>query len=346
MVLPGHKSVGALTKLPRRLLRLGRWIARGTVAVVLTAAIAGAIFQELTSRAERRRFHPPGVLVPAFGRLVHLYCIGKGAPTVVLESGLGDDWLIWYAVQPEVSRTTRVCSYDRPGLGWSAPATETPDSRHVAVALEEVLRLAGERPPFVLVGHSLGGLHVRMYATLFPGEVTGMVLVDAAHPYQSTRLPPPVVAMQDRTATLIGIMEWMAPFGLPRLVGVCGGEGPPAIRAMAEAVECHRQSLKAVRADALSFEHSQEEVRASGSLGDLPLVVLSHDPQKPFLQSGSPELVRETDSTWSVLQTELVHLSSRGEQLIATGSGHYIQVDRPDLVISAIRRVVGQTTSP
>ena len=113
---------------------------------------------------------------------MHLYCIGQGSPTVVFESGTGEYWLSWYKTPPEVAKFTRVCSFDRAGLGWSDPSPHPRTSRVMAQEFHTLLHNAGVPAPFVLAGHSLGGANTRVYASLYPADVVGIVFVDAVHP--------------------------------------------------------------------------------------------------------------------------------------------------------------------
>src|SRR6185503_7396802 len=123
---------------------------------------------------------PPGRLVDVGGRKLHVNCAGSGSPTVVLEAGASSFALDWSLVQPEIARTQRVCSYDRAGSGWSDPRPDVETPARIAADLHAALAAAGERPPYVLVGHSAGGLYVRLYQLEHPNEVVGLVLVDPA----------------------------------------------------------------------------------------------------------------------------------------------------------------------
>ena len=155
-------------------------------------AAAGFLYENI-SEARDRRFNPmPGELVNVNGRKMHIDCTGEGNPTVILEAGLGDTYLSWRKVQPEIAKFARVCSYDRAGLGYSDSSSQPRTSRVIAQELHALLQAAQVPPPYVLVGHSMGGYDVRLYASLYRDEIAGMVLVDASHPDQETRFPPRV----------------------------------------------------------------------------------------------------------------------------------------------------------
>ena len=177
---------------PRR--RLRSWIRRGLLGLVIglvALAVIGVIYQAFATEIYRRIYPPPGELVDVGGHSLHLNCVGEGSPTVILESGLGAMSVDWANIQPEVADTTRVCAYDRAGSGWSEPGPGPGDPQQIAGELHTLLGNAGIDGPYVLVGHSFGGLYVLMYADQYadqyPNEVEGMVLVDSSHPEQSTR---------------------------------------------------------------------------------------------------------------------------------------------------------------
>src|SRR5215207_7597931 len=161
----------------------GSWIRRGLVWMItglLALAVIGAIYQAIATQIDQRTYPPPGEMVDVGTHSLHINCIGQGSPTVILESGLGTMSADWANVQPEVANTTRVCAYDRAGTGWSEPGPEPRDSQQIARELHTLLGNAGIDDPYVLVGQSFGGLYVRMYASRYPKEVEGMVLVDAS----------------------------------------------------------------------------------------------------------------------------------------------------------------------
>jgi pimeloyl-ACP methyl ester carboxylesterase len=324
-----------------------RWLGYalgGFIVLILLLASIGATYQSIESSRDRRMNPPPGQLVDIDGHKMHLDCTGQGVPTVLLESGLSDNWLVWYKVQPAVSKLTRVCSYDRAGLGFSDPRPEQqPDSRNIAHNLHTLLANAGVNPPYVLVGHSIGGIHIRVYQNLYPADIVGMVLVDSGHPDQEERLPPEMKQLQSRLYSEDRIWGLAVPLGLPRVMGACDG-GPAEIRAMQRTVECRWQTVKAREAEVNATGASEDEGRHTGSLDSIPLVVLSRDPEKGGAPGLIPaELSRRFEDQWVRMQEDLSRLSTNSSHMVATGSTHYVQMDRPDLVIAAIRKVLDAT---
>ena len=242
------------------------------------------------------------------GRRLHINCSGmnsEGSPTVLLEAGAGNDSSVWNRVQPEVAKFTRVCAYDRAGLGSSDPV---PAPRTIVALTEDLhtLLLNGQvTGPYILVGHSLGGILVRLYASYYPTEVVGMVLVDSAHEDESDR----GVALLPRE-TLKEMLKQARPGDL--------------VPQSAERIDsCSIRTLMS----ALNW-HS-----------DIPLVVLTQGrPYGPDMVA-VPSIAPQAYQLHLALQRDLMRRSSRGSQIMAEKSGHVIHQDQPQLVIDAIHQV-------
>jgi pimeloyl-ACP methyl ester carboxylesterase len=293
----------------------------------------GGLYQALASLRDRRAFPAPGRLVEIDGCRMHLQISGAGQPTVVLESGLGGMSSAWGWIQPETAEFCSVVSYDRAGLGWSDPDQEPKSATLAARRLHALLERAGVRPPFLLVGHSMGGLLIRVYAGLFPAEVAGMVLLDAVHPDQHLRSADIDIHMRSGFR-LLGALPLLARLGYVRLTGLfdAWGEGLPA-RQVAEsgAFLSSYRHLCTIRDESLAWETICAEVRRSGGLGDLPLAVVTAG--KDVLP-GQPEL-----------QGELAALSSDSFHLVVPGADHVTLVTRREYaltVVDAIRQVVAK----
>jgi pimeloyl-ACP methyl ester carboxylesterase len=301
--------------------------------LVLAFLAVGTAHQWLAHTWDLRHNPPPGRLVDVGGYRMHINCIGHGSPTVILDSGLSDSSLSWYKVQPEVSHFATVCSYDRAGLGWSDSSPKARNSRVFVEELHSLLINAKVSPPYVLVGHSMGGLDVRVYAGRYRSEVAGVVLVDSTHPDLADRLPAlkTALAIWERQ---LKHQEYLMPLGIPRLLGWCGS-GPPEIRAEMRTVECSLSRLRETLAECESiWNQSAVDARKVTTLGDIPLVVLSEDPAK-----NAPEFL----SVFEASQEELALLSSNSTRTVAYRSGHQIQKERPDVVVAAVQRVVNES---
>jgi len=315
-----------------------KWIRQSLVtlfAVVLAAACTGLIYEQLGRRAAIRDFPPPGRLVEFDGKLSHIHCIGQGSPTVVLEAGLDiGGSQTWTPVQSRIAETTRVCSYDRAGILWSEPRAEPRDANRIADELQGLLRAAGESPPYVLVGHSLGGLLVRVYAHRFPGEVAGVVLVDASHPMQVERYPQPVRQMLARVDSMrpSRLAARLAfTFGVARLRA-------PAPKAPAQAF-LWRSIPYGYYGELAARDAMSAQAEAAGSLEDRPLVVLTAGKASP-MPGVSDSVLAEFYDTWVALQAELATLSKNSIHRVVEGSSHYIHEDSPHAVVETIGEVV------
>ncbi|MBV9385714.1 MAG: alpha/beta hydrolase [Chroococcidiopsidaceae cyanobacterium CP_BM_ER_R8_30] len=330
----------------------------GLVVLVLALALLGALYQAIATTIEQRRYPPPGKLVDLGGYQLHLNCMGKGQPTVVMDSGAGNSSLDWLLVQPEVAQFTRVCSYDRAGYGWSDPSLKPRTSQQSVDELHTLLVKSEIEPPYVLVGHSLGGMNVRLYASQYPDEVVGMVLVDAGHEELRAKLSqlmtPDARQGKVRKLMLYKLGQMVAPFGLLRLLGELGlvpqfqevkkmlmnciPEGKLIFNIL-KASWYRTHFLTALHSELTHLEESSAQVGAARSLLDMPLVVLTRGVQEPN-PGRSNQQMKQFEQVWNELQADLVSLSSNSTQLIAQQSGHYIHLEQPQLVVKGIRQVV------
>jgi pimeloyl-ACP methyl ester carboxylesterase len=270
------------------------------------------------------------------GRAVYVQVEGAGqpGPAVVLEAGLAGFSAVWAWVVSEVARFAPVVAYDRAGLGGSEPSSGPRDADSIACELDMILQAAGPPGPYVLAGFSMGGLHARRYAHRCPQSVCGMVLADPCHPDQSRRLPGG--RAEDRlTRWLMSTALGLARTGLlrPSLVprSLCAGLPPKAEQALRTAYTTCAH-LETTRREFAVWEESCRQVRESGSLGDLPLVVLSAGrPADPSLR------------VWHTLHREIAALSTRGRHQVVEGADHVSLLHRREYalqVTEAIRQVV------
>lgn len=272
---------------------------------------------------------------------MHLYCTGEGSPTIVLSSGLGDDFTSWARVQPALSRQTRVCSYDRAGFGWSESRPGVQDANAIASQLHQLIGAASIQKPFVLVGHSISGIYLRSYAAHYPGDLAGLVFVDGATPLQDDRVPKELVKIQDDQRREMPWQKLLMTLGWYRLQGECTSIPPgfEAYSAWIKADSCIPSQMDAIENELDAERASGEETIHAGPFGDLPILILSRDPT--VLPSNWPASVAKANSVvWNQMQEEAKALSTQSRRIIAKGSDHYIQNDRPDLVIREITAFV------
>jgi pimeloyl-ACP methyl ester carboxylesterase len=288
---------------------------------------------------------PPGHLVDVGGHRLHIFAAGEGSPAVVLESGrLG--WSVdWRHVQPGIAEFTRVCAYDRAGLGWSEPG---PEPRHALQMTEELRRLLERsdlHPPYVMVGDAFGAHIVRLFQHFFPEEVVGMVLVAARHPEQDGRMPKAWSRREKRAGRRYRFLSRLARWRiLPWMTGLLGErvvpkhtqDLPSHFRAKYLAPTYFSTNL----AELEGLTESDRQVRATGSLGDIPLIVIRRGFPGTFSRL-APDQAEQAEKTWGELQEELSHLSSNSQMRVAEeASQDDILLEEPNLVVEAIREVV------
>ena len=300
----------------------------------------------------------PGRLIDVGGFRLHLHCSGSGRPAVVMDSALAGSSISWSLIQPDVSRLTCACSYDRAGFGWSDAGPMPRTAGRVADELRVLLDHGGVAPPFVLVGHSFGGLVMRIFAARYRSDVSGLVLVDPAHPEDWVTPAPKEQIKIDRGIKLCRSGATAARFGAARLVsglvtfglfGVARGlatvvsrgglsredEGvlapywklPPETRRPLRQFWTQEKFFAALGSQIASISSSAAETLAAsaGGYGDLPLVTISStDPGDYRLRQ----------------QEALARLSDRGRHVVASKSGHWIPLDQPQVVIDAIREML------
>ena len=312
----------------RRGRKLMIWLG-GILVVLLILLLAGAIYEPLAEAADAKAYPPPGQMVDVGGYRLHLNCTGSGSPTVVIEAGWGDSSASWGWVQPEVAKTTRICTYDRAGMGWSEASPQPRTAREFAIELHTLLAKANEAGPYVLVGHSLGGYTVRVYAHDYPAEVAGLVLVDAqALPKSDAAAPKPTPKPGGNGTTLVSLV---ARIGVMRLLaGPLGSvENLPAGDKQAyTAYAVTPRSVQTLLDEGIGMSEGGAQARAVTTLGALPLIVLSRG--------------KDQDATWAASQAGFLKLSTDSQQLFADHSGHAIMIEQPEAAVAAIVKMVEQ----
>jgi pimeloyl-ACP methyl ester carboxylesterase len=318
-----------------------KWIRR-IMAWLLIMILAFTAFTYavgvLAKRQLARQNLPPGQWTDINYYSLHIYCTGEGSPTVILESGLSDFYVTWAKVQPEIARITRVCSYDRAALGWSQPSPNPRTSHMMAEELHTLLRNTGIQGPYILVGHSFGGIILRNFARQYPNTVAGMVLVDSAHEEQNSRIPflkdsADQLIAQFRTFSLLSSSGLIAL--LPETIPNRGF--PENAYKQYQAVVATTDYFNGAIAETMAFYSSTAQFEPA-SLGGLPLVVLSHGIPEATGDNSTQQTQYERE--WAKMQNELAGLSSNSKQIIAQQSGHYIQLDQPELVIDSILEMI------
>jgi pimeloyl-ACP methyl ester carboxylesterase len=353
-----NMAVGKKSKRAGCLRWLGR-VALGLLILLVVLAASGAIFQAVATARDEKAYKPVDQMVDVDGIQLRLDCRGSGSPTVVLEAG-GQSWSThWRLVQDEVAKFTRVCSYDRAGSGWSEPVQEELSPQPAAEMLHVLLEKGGEKPPYLMVGHSFGGVIIRAFTAQYPDEVVGMVFVDSSHDDQTQRIPPEIAdspeaaQARNRAFTTLRIYKVVERLGLfrafklydPTIASLQFAEKDKALLL----AEMYRTGYFVAIGRELDMMNAYEsQPRELKSLGDLPLIALTRkvtaqdmiEQIPPSLQT--MELAQQLAAIANGMQEELVALSTRGELIIVEDTGHNIQFDKPQAVIDVIREVFEQ----
>lgn len=314
------------------------------VAAATTAGLglASAAYQTWGSARDRRRYLPPGRLIDVGGRRIHLWIEGEGGPAVVLIPALGETTFDFAPLLPELALETTAVVFDRAGLGYSDPVRHPMALLHAADDLRTALHRAGVAPPYILAGHSIGGFIVHLFAASYPGEVAGIVLIDASHPGQD-RIP----GYHWRTVKH-GVLRRLQWYGARRLAVELGLEDmrsawwPPehADAAVAQLLADRRRRASWWEL-ALRAQLGAAVRRRTGPLGDIPLTVLTCSEVGP--DATTPEEVahqRRHFKDWLPLQRDMAALSTDSKHVIAEKASHYLHYDQPELVVEALLDLV------
>jgi pimeloyl-ACP methyl ester carboxylesterase len=312
-------------------------LAKAAAAGAAAAGAASFTYQRIAEARDGRRFPAPGRLVDIGGRRLHLVGMGEGAPAVIIIPALADNVLLWLPIVEACAGETLTCVYDRAEVGWSDPpprGRRTPDL--MAADLHALLSAAGIPPPYVLAGHSIGGIVARRFYARYPGIVAGIVLVESSHEDQGRRVGAVdwrygramlLTIAARRQAWILGVRRLTASLGLmPRFDAMIAREAPPEYAGADRAVLLSARQRRASVRELLMVARMREQ---PPRLGSIPLTVLTR------VRRPAPE-----SAAWAQLQDELAALSSDSVHTHAERGGHYLQFDEPDLVVNAILDLV------
>ena len=318
--------------------RGGRWLLYPVIGLLALASIGGG-YQTLGKAADAKAYPMPGQLIDVGGHRLHLSCTGSGTPTVVLEPGAGEmsSNLGWIA--PAVARNTRVCVYDRAGRGWSEPADSAQDGAQIATDLHRLLQRGQVPGPYVLAGHSFGGLYVLTFAARYPDEVAGMVLVDSTAPASAAN-PPTASAghggSDNGMRRVSALVSTAARLGLGRLYAQSAfGSLPPRSRDEVRASDATPSTLRSTIDEYVQANASTEQAAALRDFADKPLIVLT---------AGSGH-----DAAWSTAQNRLARLSTNSVHRVIAGATHEDLIANEEdaaATTQAILDVVASVRSP
>lgn len=308
-------------------------IACSALGLLGVLAATGAAYEQVAAAGDATAYPAPGRLVDVGGYRLHLDCRGEGSPTIVMDAGLGKSSLDWTLIQPQLAHTTKVCTYDRAGMGWSDPGPAPRTPSHIASELHVLLHNAGVAGPYLLVGHSLAGKNMRMFANDYPAEIAGMVLIDArSEAVEANADQPTFAAGLEAQATQYAVARKL---GIARLFGgslVGLPQISPALATQMALFETGPSAIAATTQEGLN-RTADDLTLARSDLGSMPLTVIA---------AGS----NMTDPAWSAAQSSMAKLSTKGRLVVAEGSGHAVHLEKPEIVIDAISGLVDEIRAP
>ena len=320
----------------------------GILALIVLAVITGMTYEKLGRRNAMQEFPPPGKLVDIGGRRIQLDCRGSGSPTVIFESGLDiSGSLSWSAVHDEIAKTTRACAYSRAGIMWSDPHDAPQNGKSIAEDLHAALKNSGEQGPFVLVGHSLGGPYIMTYTKYFGADVAGLVFVDASHPDQVQRFKVLGISEQKLMMLAYKIGAALNSTGVVRAVAATHEKMPHWTVLNDQAMKAYAStSLGPMLKEEDAFEQTLSEAGTFRHLGRRPIFVLTAMapiPEQELSQLKiTAEKAKQMTEIWKELQDDQAKWSSQSQHQLVDDASHYIQFDRPDIVIDAVRSVISK----
>ena len=316
-----------------------KWIKRivlGLIVLIIVLGLLGMTYQAAATKSEQNRYPPPGQRVDIGGYKLHMYCLGAGSPTVILDSANMGTVSNWAWIQPEIGKATRVCAYDRADSGWSDLSPQPNDTRQNAEALHILLNNADISGPYILVGHSFGGLYVRMFAEMYPDEIAGMVFIEGTLPDGLKTLGKPDVMPNAPDAGMIDGTPFISRLGVLRLMSFPATDPdlPEPQQSELQAFLSSPKWAELIKRQYHLFPTLLAQVRPlyeTASLGDIPVaVVLGSEGD-----GGIPE--------WRDLFAQQAALSTNHTIVIIEGATHASLVDRREHALqtsAVIQRVL------
>lgn len=312
------------------------------LSLLVLTLFVGFIYEQVSRSNVEHDFKPKGKLVDVGGHKLHIISKGTGSPTVVLESGLdAAGSLSWSAIHDSIAQFTRVVAYDRAGVLWSERGETLKTGKEIGKELYTLLKKSNEQGPYVLVGHSFAGITLRPFLDAHRKEVLGLIFVDASHPEQFERFPEEANESMQPPNWLI---KMASNVGVVRLMG--SDQQLPGTKA-SDSCNVLMKARLPVSMQGLADEMTQMEMLAkesqsAGKLDSLPLIVITANHPDRYKVFANKELRKQNKKIWLELQRDHLKLSTNSEQVFANGSNHYIQLEQPELVIAAIKKLVNE----
>ncbi|HIK32104.1 MAG TPA: alpha/beta hydrolase [Oscillatoriales cyanobacterium M59_W2019_021] len=307
---------------------------------------ATTAYQLIASWNEDRQF-PPGQLIDMGGSTLHLYAMGQGSPTVVLDHSLGG--IEGYLLIQKISKITRVCIYDRAGYGWSESSSNPRTSEQIVSELDSLLERAKIEPPYLLIGDSFGSYNVRLYTHRYPEKVMGMILTDGLHEVGMLNMPLPVKVLKfffmsgflmSTLGAALGILRLLRNLGAFELIKPELRRIDPTTLNLVKRSFCRPKHWVTMFREMLDLDTSSRQLQAANDFGTLPIVLITASSFfRPSLWTlGLP--IRAVELLRDKMHAELLNLSADCVRLQAEQSSHFVWIDRPEAILNAIEIIL------
>ncbi len=312
-----------------------KYIGLGLAGTLGAITLVGVLYHAVSTNIEKNKYPPIGEMVDIGGYQLHIHSQGEGSPTVVFDSGVGCTSLDWSLVQPTLAKSTRVVSYDRAGYGWSDESPLERTSENIVKELHTLLHNAGIPGPYLLVGHSFGGINARLFASKYPNEVAGIVLVDSSHEDILEKMPMP---KPDENKILFmsytGCLRLFAKSQMQKSLEMF----PESIQSAYLAQSMNTKLFKTCFKERAALEKSCAQLKSvGGHIGSKPLTVISAG--KTFSSEGTGYTQEQIDAImapFELLQNDLVTKSTQAKRIIAEESDHLIPRNQPKIIVDAV----------
>jgi len=304
--------------------------------------ILGLVFEKI-SRSNAEKIKPTGVLANIINHKLHYYKKGKNTPTVVFETAFDPaGHLQWYNLQQEIAKFATTISYDRAGILWSERGNNPKNGEKIAEELHSLLEKVNAQKPYILVGHSLGGMLLRSFISKYPEEIRGVILVDSQIPNDKEYLSPELYTMVNQGMPS-GFLKFANATGIARLMfkGMFPENDNYQNSIMPALIH---KSAYGVLEEQDQMDNLKKEANKIKSFGSIPLCVISATDSNRFNNFIESETLRnEMVSAWAKMQKDLLKFSTNSKQIQVSNSSHYINQDQPNVIIEAVKNMILET---
>lgn len=310
---------------------------------------SGFLYEFVAAQQAKRDYSPPGKLVDVGGFRLHVDKIGSGSPTILLEAGSRESSLIWRDIPEKLAESATVIRYDRAGYAWSEKANTERTGDNIVQELHTALEKEGIHGPYILVGHSLGGMYSRLFAQKYKDEVEGLVLIDA-RPENYSKETDPIFEKEGFDSATAGIPSK----SLIKLMKMSGGLRLFQNSFLAQMPENERKLFVNVEASSNFLDTAEEEDKQmvyvenairNQNLNSIPVRIITHATPNDATAFGmSKESSQQLEQIWQAQQRDMLQLSTDSELIVAEKSGHMVMHDEPDLVIDVIKNLMRKTS--